>query len=113
MPRLLSTEDEDYWNNRMTAGEAGLVALSARVTANENSLIGHDTRIGGLETWRSAKASAITNLGSAPTASTVDILGIQVPTGSSFSALITFVGTLKTKVDAILAALREREIIVT
>jgi len=118
MPRLLTTTDETAWDNRMTGCEAAMADLVSRTDDAEDdigSLASRmdtaETKVASLEAWRAAKANAIANLGAAPSASTVDVLGIQVPTGSSYTALIAYVATIKTKVDAALEAMRSREII--
>jgi len=104
--------------DRMNEVDTGPGSLAARITSAEITISEHassisslENRAGDLEAWRGNKADAIANLGTAPTASTVDVLGIQVPTGSSYTALVAYVGTMKTKIDTVLAALRTREIL--
>lgn len=71
------------------------------------------SRVGALETWRGAKASAIGDLSYTVSSDAVTILGISVPTAAAFSGHTSALNDLKSKVNTILSALRGREIITT
>jgi len=103
--------DKSSLTNRIADAETSVGTLASRMTTAEGTLSGHATRVGALETWRSAKASAIPDNTATPGGGVVDVLGIQVATGASITSMQTSFGSLKGTVNAILAALRSRDIV--
>lgn len=107
---------EGSWNKSV---EDRLIDHGGRILAlEENDYNTLDDRISELESdvsslksWRSNKGSAIANVSTTVTADSIAILGITVPTNSSYVALVSAHNGLRNKVNDILAALRAREII--
>lgn len=103
----------DTMNGRITDLEdRDFDGLVSRMGTAESDIDGLKGRVSSLEEWRSSKASAITDITTTASADSVSILGISVPTNSSYTSLVAAHNALKDKVNAILAALRTREIIV-
>ena len=85
MPRILTAQDSDYWNGRMNAAEAEASTLAARMSACETDMANRTARIVSLESWRSNKSGSIADVTVNPVATSIEILGIQVPTFSALS----------------------------
>ena len=93
-------------------------SLLSRMTTAEGSISSHASsissllsRVTSLETWRGAKSSAIVDLSFTVSSDAVSVVGISVPTAAAFTGHTTAIDALKGKVNAILAAMRSREII--
>lgn len=110
MPRILTAQDSDYWNGRMNAAEAEASTMAARMSAAETDMANRTNRLVSLENWRSSRASAIADVTVAPAATSVSILGIEVPTFAGFTSLVNAFNTMKASHNQVLAALRSREI---
>lgn len=110
-------EDANIINRLTTAGndidslQLSVGGLGSRLDTVEGDIVSLEGRVSGLESWRSAKATAIPDIATNATADSVSILGISVPTNSSYSSLVSAHNALKDKVNSILSALRTREII--
>lgn len=66
-----------------------------------------EDRLDVLEGWKDHKVSALAASTISPTAATVTLLGIQIPTSLSFSGLVSDVISLRNSHNALLAAAKE------
>lgn len=104
--------------NRLTTAEndidslqLSVSGLGSRLDTAEGDIDSLEGRVSSLESWRSAKATAIPDIGTTASADSVTILGISVPTNSSYMSLVSAHNGVKDKVNSILSTLRTREII--
>lgn len=100
---------------RVTAIESAIPSnLAARLSALEGqNFSGLVSRVAALEAWRANKSSAIADVSFTVSSSSIEILGIQVPTAAAFTGHTNALNAVKTTLNSILAALRSREIIIT
>ena len=99
------------WKATVDIDIANLAGRAALLEANDFS--GLVSRVADLESWRASKESAIADLSFTVSSSSVDILGIQVPTAAAFTGHTNAINSLKSTVNSILAAMRSREVIAT
>lgn len=107
----------EKFDTRISALEE--INLEDRLSQAEDDITSLTTRVGSLETWRSSKATAISNETAMMVSTTINTaiitLGLQAPIASSIESNINTVKTeinnVKTKVNSIISALRSREII--
>lgn len=96
--------------SRMTAAEGGVASLGTRMLAAESAASGLATRVTSLETWRGNKASAIPDAANTTnTAGGLTVLGVTVASNAWAATVDTELAEHKTKINAILAAMRSRE----
>lgn len=101
------------WHYSVEERLDGIEVLQSDIATRLQTLENADliTRVNALETWRANKASSIADVTTTASAASVTILGISVPTNSSYTALVDAHNGLKDKMNSVLAALRFREII--
>jgi len=81
-----------------------------RITPLELRMTQAEADIVSLQSWRADLSDNIAAVSSTPTNNTVTLLGLQVPTQSSYDAVCNCVAEIKTKVNAILNMAEEREL---
>lgn len=76
--------------------------LAARITLAEGDIAAHAIDITDLQTWRDLHRGAIASITLSASATSVSILGIEVPTASAFSGLVDLVNDIKGKVNVLI-----------